>query len=72
MDLAPAEPRPDSAATCAFLERAAGGDPRAVGELLARHRPGLTAFVAMHLDPRAAARVDPSDVVQEAQADLPP
>jgi RNA polymerase sigma-70 factor (ECF subfamily) len=70
MDFAPAEPRPDSAATCALLDRAADGDPAAVGELLTRHRPALTAFVALHLDPRAAARVDPSDVVQEAQSDL--
>lgn len=70
MDLAPAPYRPDSAATRALLDRAAAGDGRAVDELLARHRPALTAFVAVHLDPRAAARVDPSDVVQEAQADV--
>jgi RNA polymerase sigma-70 factor (ECF subfamily) len=70
MDLAPAPPRPDSAATRALLDRAAGGDPAAVDQLLARHRPTLARFVAHHLDPRAAARVDPSDVVQEAQADL--
>jgi RNA polymerase sigma-70 factor (ECF subfamily) len=70
MDSAPAAPRPDSAATAALLGRAAAGDARAVGDLLARHRPALAAFVALHLDPRAAARVDPSDVVQEAQADL--
>src|SRR6476646_3293256 len=70
MDPAPAVPRPDSAATCALLDRAAANNAAAVGELLARHRPALAAFVALHLDPRAAARVDPSDVVQEAQADL--
>lgn len=70
MDPAPEAPRPDSADTRRLLDRVAGGDASAVGELLTRHRPTLTAFVSLHLDPRALARLDPSDVVQEAQADL--
>src|SRR5262245_37532443 len=66
----PDQPRPDSAATRGLLDRVAAGDAAATGELLARHRPALLAFVGLHLDPRLAARLDPSDVVQEAQADL--
>src|SRR6185369_2885618 len=37
--------------------------------LLARHRSRLRQMVAVYLDRRLAARVDPSDVVQEALAD---
>lgn len=65
-----ADVRPDSAATARLLARVRRGDRPAVGELLARHRPAVCDRVALHLDPRAAARVDPSDVVQEAQVDL--
>src|SRR5215475_7677887 len=70
MDPTPDAPRPDSTGTRRLLDRAAAGDPAARGDLLARHRPDLLAFIRLHLDPRAAARVDPSDVVQETQADL--
>src|ERR1700757_2715447 len=38
------------------------------GELLDRHRDRLRRMVAVRLDPRLAAGVDPSDVVQEALA----
>jgi RNA polymerase sigma-70 factor (ECF subfamily) len=62
--------RPDSTHTSRLLKCAASGDPSAVDELLDRHRPRLITFVKLHLDPRMAARIDPSDVVQEAQADL--
>ena len=70
--MAPAldEPRPDSADTRRLLDRAAAGDPAAASDLLARHRPRLVGFVEAHLDGRLAARIDPSDVVQDAQADL--
>jgi RNA polymerase sigma-70 factor (ECF subfamily) len=64
------EPTPDSDATRRLLDRAARGDPAAAGGLLTRHRPAMVELVALHLDPRLAARMDPSDVVQEAQADL--
>ena len=63
-------PRPDSEDTRQLLDQAAAGDPTAAGELLARHRDALRAFVALHLDPRVRTRVDPSDIVQEALADI--
>jgi RNA polymerase sigma-70 factor, ECF subfamily len=63
-------PRPDSTATGHLLDRAAAGDKSAVGELLTRHRATLREFVDLHLDPSARARIDSSDVVQEAQADM--
>jgi RNA polymerase sigma-70 factor (ECF subfamily) len=34
---------------------------------MAQHRAYLCQFVGLHLDPKLRARVDPSDVVQEAQ-----
>jgi RNA polymerase sigma-70 factor (ECF subfamily) len=49
-----------------LLVRARGGDAAAGQELLARHRARLCRMVAVRLDPRLAARCDPSDVVQEA------
>ena len=49
-----------------LLTLAAGGDPAAGQQLLARHRDRLRRMVAVRLDPRVAARLDPSDVVQEA------
>jgi RNA polymerase sigma-70 factor (ECF subfamily) len=52
-----------------LLERARQGDERAREQLLARHRCRLRRMVAVHLDRRLAARVDPSDVVQEALAE---
>jgi RNA polymerase sigma-70 factor, ECF subfamily len=52
-----------------LLRRAAGGDEPARHQLLARHRDRLRRMVAVRLDPRLAARVDPSDVVQEALLD---
>jgi RNA polymerase sigma-70 factor (ECF subfamily) len=63
-------PVPDSVTTRGLLDRLRGGDQAAAGELLARHRPAMRDLVALHLDPRLAARVDPSDVVQDAQAEL--
>ena len=52
-----------------LLERSARGDATARQELLARHRARLRRMVAVRLDHRLGARVDPSDVVQEALAD---
>jgi RNA polymerase sigma-70 factor (ECF subfamily) len=48
-----------------LLDQAAAGDDVAIQALLERHRPRLRAFVALRLDPRLQARVDPSDVIQE-------
>jgi RNA polymerase sigma-70 factor (ECF subfamily) len=61
---------PDSAETDALLEAVRRGDRQALDRLLTRHRGELRAFVEMRLDPRLAARVDPSDVVQEAQVEI--
>lgn len=57
----------DSTETQGLLDKARQGDPAAVECLLSRHRAELHAFVAVRLDPRIRARVDPSDVVQETQ-----
>jgi RNA polymerase sigma-70 factor (ECF subfamily) len=45
------------------------GDAAARDRLLARHRERLRRLVACRLDRRLAARVDPSDVVQEVLAE---
>jgi RNA polymerase sigma-70 factor (ECF subfamily) len=52
-----------------LIARAGGGDSSARDQLLLRHRDRLCRMVAVHLDRRLAARVDPSDVVQEALLD---
>jgi RNA polymerase sigma-70 factor, ECF subfamily len=62
--------KPDSAETLRLLERAEQGDAGAVDALLMRHRPDVLGFVRLHLDSRLQARVDPSDVVQEAQLEM--
>jgi RNA polymerase sigma-70 factor (ECF subfamily) len=55
-----------------LLRRIAQGDAAARELLLARHRDRLRRMVALRLDPRLQARVDPSDVVQDtlAEADV--
>ena len=52
-----------------LLRAAERGDDAAGQRLLARHRSRLRQMVAIYLDRRLTARVDPSDVVQEALAD---
>src|SRR5215469_5432244 len=52
-----------------LVERASQGDGSARQQLLWRHRDRLKGMVAVRLDRRVAARVDPSDVVQEALAE---
>jgi RNA polymerase sigma-70 factor (ECF subfamily) len=56
-------PEPD---TEELLNQAAQGDHSAVDALLARHRDRLRCMVRLRMDGRLAARLDPSDVVQEA------
>jgi RNA polymerase sigma-70 factor (ECF subfamily) len=63
----PAPPAPGSADP--LLDRLRGGDQQALAELFARHRPQLRRMVDLRIDPRLAARVDPSDVLQEAYVD---
>jgi RNA polymerase sigma-70 factor (ECF subfamily) len=60
------ELRPDSAETRALLDKIQGGNRQALEDLLGRQRPLLRSFIEVRLDPRLAARVDPSDIVQEA------
>lgn len=52
-----------------LLRRAGEGDPAAADDLLRRHRARLRRMIGVRIDRRLAARVDPSDVVQEALAD---
>ena len=55
--------------TESLLRRAGDGDAAARSELLDRYRARLRQMVAIRIDKRIAARVDPSDVVQEAMKD---
>jgi tetratricopeptide (TPR) repeat protein len=52
-----------------LLRRSQAGDRQARGALLQRHRQRLQRMVALRLDRRLAARLDPSDIVQEALAE---
>jgi len=52
-----------------LLLRIQSGDTGAFDELFARHRAALHQAVARRLGPLLRARIDPSDVVQEAQLD---
>ncbi len=61
-----ARPGPD---TDQLLAAAARGDAQARGRLLDRHRPQLKRMVAVRFDRRLAARLDPSDLVQETLAE---
>lgn len=49
-----------------LLGRVERGDPHARSELINRYRDRLRRMVAVRLDRRVLARLDPSDVVQEA------
>jgi RNA polymerase sigma-70 factor (ECF subfamily) len=60
----PAEPDTDQ-----LLDRAGRGDADARNRLLDRHRRQLRSLIALRMDPRLAARVDPSDVIQESLAE---
>jgi RNA polymerase sigma-70 factor (ECF subfamily) len=52
-----------------LIEQARGGDQAARQGLLLRHQGRLRRMIAVRMDRRLAARIDPSDVVQEALAD---
>jgi RNA polymerase sigma-70 factor (ECF subfamily) len=56
----------NSAESVDLIERARAGDRQALSTLLARHRDRLRRMVEMRLDTRLQARIDASDVVQEA------
>jgi RNA polymerase sigma-70 factor (ECF subfamily) len=55
--------------TISLVRQAARGDRAAIDDLLTRHRGQLKRMVAVRMDPRLAARLDPSDVVQEVLAE---
>lgn len=57
----------DSDVSHQLLEEARTGDRHAIELLLSRTEPSLRRFVSARLDPQLHARVDPSDVVQDAQ-----
>jgi len=52
-----------------LIDRAIHGDATAVGELLKRYRHAVRTLIGMRIDRRMSARLDPSDVVQDALAD---
>ena len=52
-----------------LLARVAQGDQAALGLLLERHRQRLRHMIALRLDRRLQARLDPSDVLQETLAE---
>jgi RNA polymerase sigma-70 factor, ECF subfamily len=58
----------DTGLSHALIDRAAGGDQAARGELLEGYRDHLRRMVAARLDRRLAPRVDASDLVQETLA----
>jgi RNA polymerase sigma-70 factor (ECF subfamily) len=57
----------DSEETRKLLAEVRAGDSQALGRLLTRHQPYLQRFIELRLDPRLRVRLDPVDVVQEAQ-----
>ena len=61
---------PNSADTINLLERACAGETAALNEIFTRHRERLRRMVGMRLDRRLQGRIDPSDVIQEAYADV--
>jgi RNA polymerase sigma-70 factor (ECF subfamily) len=60
----------NSADSVDLIERARVGDREALNVLLARHRDRLRRMVEMRLDTRLQARLDASDVVQEAYVEV--
>jgi RNA polymerase sigma-70 factor, ECF subfamily len=56
----------DTSETLRLLQRARAGDPAALSEVFARHRDRLRRMVELRLDSRLQARIDASDVIQEA------
>ncbi len=52
--------------TGVLIERVAAGDQGASEQLLAKHRDRLRRMLAVRMDRRLVARLDPSDIIQEA------
>jgi len=53
-----------------LVERARGGDEKAAGEALVKHRARLRRMIEARLDHRIRGRVDPSDVLQDGFVDV--
>jgi RNA polymerase sigma-70 factor (ECF subfamily) len=53
-----------------LLRRASAGDQSALAELFDRYRGRLRRMVRLRMDRRLRGRVDPSDVLQEAQVEI--
>jgi hypothetical protein len=62
-------PHGSKADTDELIGRAKSGDFQARQQLLVRHRDRLRRMIAVRMDRRLAARVDPSDVVQDVLTD---
>ncbi len=60
----------NSSDTARLLDQARAGDRDALNEVLARHRPRLRRMVELRLDRRLQARIDASDVIQDAFVDV--
>jgi RNA polymerase sigma-70 factor (ECF subfamily) len=60
----------DSADSADLIARARAGDQEALGALFARYRDRLRRMVEVRLDSRLQARLDASDVVQEAYVEV--
>ena len=60
----------NSAESVELIERARAGDREALNALFAQHRDRLRRMVEMRLDTRLQARLDASDVVQEAYVEV--
>lgn len=61
------EDQPGTAEVQTLLGQARTGDRRAFEQLFAKYRGYLLQFVGLRVDAKLRARVDPSDIVQEAQ-----
>jgi RNA polymerase sigma-70 factor, ECF subfamily len=60
----------DSAETTRLLEQARAGDAEALNAIFARHRARLRRMVEVRLDRRLQGRIDASDVIQDAFAEV--
>src|SRR5438132_7608859 len=60
----------NSADSANLIERARAGDREALNALFTRHRDRLLRMVETRLDPRLQARLDASDVVQDAYVEV--
>lgn len=60
----------NSAETTRLLEQARAGDKEALNQLFDRHRARLRRMVELRLDRRLQARIDASDVIQEAYVEV--